>query len=202
MAKYPVFIDLEDKRIVIIGGGKVAAAKAERLRAFTSNILVIAKETEIDYAEVIRRSYTKEDILRGDIIIAATGDPEMDNGIAEEAKKLGKAVNVASDPDKGTFYMPAVIRRGDVVIGVSTDGTSPAFARYLKEEIETQLPEYTEIISTEMTRLRDALKSRVTDQESRKKIYEKVLLELLKEEELTEEKAEKIIKEILKEMIQ
>ncbi len=181
MAKYPLFIDLEEKTIVIIGGGKVAAGKAERLRAFTSNILVVANETEIDFVPVIRRSYTEEDIIRGDIIIAATGDPDTDKKIAEEAKKLGKAVNVASDPDLGNFYMPAVIKRGDVVIGVSTNGTSPAFARYLKEEIESHLPEYTALISLEMTKLRDALKSKVTDQESRKKIYKNALRELLEE---------------------
>lgn len=199
MAKYPFFVDLQEKKIVIIGGGKVAAGKAERLLAFTSNILVVAKETEIDGVEVIRRAYTKEDLLRGDIIIAATGDPDTDKSIADEAKRLGKAVNVASDPDMGDFYMPAVIKRGDVVIGVSTDGTSPAFARFLKEEIESCLPEYTELISLEMTRLRDALRSRVTDQEGRKKIYEKALQELLKEEELTEAKAEAIITLILEE---
>lgn len=200
MAKYPLFIDLEEKTIVIIGGGKVAAGKAERLHTFTSNILVVANETEIDSVPVINRSYTKEDLLRGDIIIAATGDPDTDKSIAEEAKKLGKSVNVASDPDLGNFYMPAVIKRGDVVIGVSTNGTSPAFARYLKEEIETHLPEYTELISLEMTRLRDALKSKVTDQESRKKIYENALQKLLKEDYLTEDKAETIITEMFREI--
>lgn len=200
MAKFPFFVDLEEKRIVIIGGGKVAAGKAERLRAFSSNIIVVAKETEIDFVPVIRRPYTKEDILSGDIIIAATGDPDTDKRIAGEAEKLGKAVNVASDPDMGNFYMPAVIRRGDVVIGVSTNGTSPAFARYLKEEIESHIPEYTEVISLEMTRLRDALKNKVKDEGNRKMTYENVLQALLKEEELTEEKAEAIISEKLMEM--
>ncbi len=200
MAKFPFFVDLEEKRIVIIGGGKVAAGKAERLRAFSSNIIVVAKETEIDFVPVIRRPYTKEDILSGDIIIAATGDPDTDKRIAGEAEKLGKAVNVTSDPDMGNFYMPAVIRRGDVVIGVSTNGTSPAFARYLKEEIESHIPEYTEVISLEMTRLRDALKNKVKDEGNRKMTYENVLQALLKEEELTEEKAEAIISEKLMEM--
>lgn len=200
MAKFPFFVDLEEKRIVIIGGGKVAAGKAERLRAFSSNIIVVAKETEIDFVPVIRRPYIKEDILSSDIIIAATGDPDTDKRIAGEAEKLGKAVNVASDPDMGNFYMPAVIRRGDVVIGVSTNGTSPAFARYLKEEIESHIPEYTEVISLEMTRLRDALKNKVKDEGNRKMTYENVLQALLKEEELTEEKAEAIISEKLMEM--
>ena len=199
MAKYPLFVDLEEKKIVIIGGGKVAAGKAERLRDFTSNILVVAKETDIDFVDVIRKSYTKEDLLRGDIIIAATGDPDTDKNIAEEAKKLGKAVNVASNPDLGNFYMPAVIRRGDVVIGVSTSGTSPAFARYIKKEIDSNLPKYTMIISLEMARLRDALRNKVTDRERRKMIYENALRELLGEEELTEAKAEEIITKKIRE---
>lgn len=193
MAKYPFFVDLEEKRIVIIGGGKVAAGKAERLQAFTSNIVVIAKETEIDFVKVIRKAYAKEDLLKGDIIIAATGDPDTDQCIAEEAKKLGKAVNVASDPKLGNFYMPAVIKRGDVVIGVSTDGTSPVLARYIKEEIESHLSEQTQIISSQMAKLRDILREKFSDREDRKKISEGVLRELLKEEQLTEEKAGTIL---------
>ncbi|PWV92024.1 precorrin-2 dehydrogenase [Paenibacillus cellulosilyticus] len=142
---YPIMLRLKGKRCVIIGGGKVAERKAAALLAAGADqIEVIAEQVTDDLARlgqaglvrIVDRQYDSDDILRASLVIAATSNSTLNARIVSEADSLGIWANSVSDGDEGSFVTPAVVRRGDLVIGITTNGASPSLAARLKVELE------------------------------------------------------------------
>ncbi|OQA43273.1 MAG: Siroheme synthase [Chloroflexi bacterium ADurb.Bin325] len=151
----------------VIGGGPVAERKTQGLLQAAATVTVVSPQltpaleqwARAGRLTAIRRAYRPGDLRGARLAVAATNDPAVNAAVADEADERGCPVNVVDDPSRCTFHTPAVVRRGEVVIGVSTGGASPALARRLRGEIEAILgPEYeplADILARLRLRLRD-----------------------------------------------
>lgn len=144
MAKYPVYLNLTGKRVVVIGAGSVAVRKIRALADAGAVVTVIAKEFDPHFEkcfadihlDVRRQSYTKESIAHAAIVIAVTNDTGLNRQIYDDCKASKTFCNVVGVPDLCDFYVPAVVRKGSLQIAISTDGKCPAYAAQLKREID------------------------------------------------------------------
>jgi siroheme synthase-like protein len=141
---YPVSLVLSGKPVLVVGGGRVAARKVVSLLACEALVTVVAPSTvsDIDDLEAAgsitlqRRSYAGGEAAGYRLVLTATGVPAVDAQVARDAEAAGVWVNVADDADRGTFHVPAIHRDGPVLITVSTGGTSPALAAWLRSKLE------------------------------------------------------------------
>lgn len=151
MSHFPVFIDFADKNILIVGGGSVAARKVATLQMFGSCITVISPMITDELAglspkysgiKLVDRAACADDICSDyDFCFITSDDHDLNHKLAEKARKLKIPVNTADDPDYCDFYFPAVVNRGNIVVGIGTNGTLPALASELRKKIEVMLPE-------------------------------------------------------------
>ncbi len=141
---YPIFLTITGKRCVVIGGGKIAEGKVDKLLecgavvtvvspAMTDKMTERANRNEFTY---IKRTYEKGDIKGVYLALVATDDNNVNQAAADEARELGVLVNTADDVKNCDFIAPAIVQRGDLTIAVSTAGRSPAMARRVREELE------------------------------------------------------------------
>lgn len=179
MILFPFYEDIEDKTFLVVGGGKVAGEKIGRLRLFTDKIIVVAKETDIEDADVRRKEFEDSDLALGDICIAATPDRALNRHIAETCKKRGIPVNVADDKKLCSFIFPSVIKRGGLNISITTSGKSPAYAQKLKQDIELTLPDNIEDILDRMEKLRGVVPEYIAGQKERGTLYKRLLDRML-----------------------
>jgi precorrin-2 dehydrogenase/sirohydrochlorin ferrochelatase len=138
---YPVFLNLKGKKAVIVGGGRVAERKVSSLLAAGADITVISpsltgrlgKALSGGRIRHLARTYRKKDLKGAFLVIAATDSPETNRRVSKDAPSL---VNVVDVPSECNFIAPSVVRRGPLLLAVSTSGTSPALARTLRGELE------------------------------------------------------------------
>jgi siroheme synthase-like protein len=144
MGFYPVFLELSGRRCLVVGGGLVAERRTEGLLAvgatvtvisptLTSTLVALAADGRIRHS---LRAFEPGDLDGVDLAFAATDRGEVNAALFREARTRGVWVNAADDPAHCTFILPAVVRRGDLTVAVSTGGTSPALARAIREELE------------------------------------------------------------------
>lgn len=147
MFDYPVSLQLPDKLCVVVGGGSVGLRKVRGLLdAGANKIRVVEPHPDNRLAslagvELIRRSYRKGDLLGAFLAFAATNDRRVNTRVAQEAARLGVLVNVADASADGTFTLPACLRRGDLLVAVSTGGGSPSLAALVRDEVAESLGE-------------------------------------------------------------
>jgi precorrin-2 dehydrogenase/sirohydrochlorin ferrochelatase len=144
---YPIcLVGLESRRAVVIGGGKVAARKAQALLEAGAPVTVISPDFSIDFQSLLgsyqeiqmfQRSYQPGDLAGAFVVIAATDNPPVNQSVWQEALQRGCLINVVDDPQHSNFILPAVVQRGEVKIAVTTGGASPALARRLRERLES-----------------------------------------------------------------
>ncbi|HEX5774064.1 MAG TPA: bifunctional precorrin-2 dehydrogenase/sirohydrochlorin ferrochelatase [Geomobilimonas sp.] len=143
MQHYPVNLVLAGRRTVIIGGGTVAARKCEGLLATGSQITVVAPCLDPALEKLYRegrighesRAYRYGDLDGAFLVFAATGDAAVNRAVAEEAAARGILADIVDAPECSTFVTPATVRRGDLLITISTGGKSPALAALLRAEL-------------------------------------------------------------------
>jgi siroheme synthase-like protein len=146
---YPIFVELRGRRCLVIGGGRIAQGKVEGLIAAEADVTLVAPgltpalrervaEGRLHYIE---REYREGDLEGFELCFIATDDGAVNARVADEGKRRGVWVNAADDPANCDFILPAVVRRGDVVVAASTGGSSPALARRLREELSDYLSE-------------------------------------------------------------
>ena len=192
---YPINLDVEKKSCVVVGGGKVALRKIRGLLDAGALVKVIAPEICAEVEELFQRdeiSWTRAEFsaeLLGDemILIAATNNPEINRRAAEIARARKILVNVV-DETGGNFNVPSRIRRGELLLTISTGANSPAFSKFVRKMLEAELGENfgagLEIIS----RYRRLVKQRLPNQSAREKFWRETLTaelwELLKSGEL------------------
>lgn len=137
---YPVMLDLGGVSTLVVGGGRVAYRKAQGLAAAGAHVTVIAPEVVPELVEladeVQQRTYRPDDAAAFRLVITATDDPSVNAAVAADATRAGVWVNSADDPANCSFILPAVARRGPVIVSVSTGGASPALASHLRARIE------------------------------------------------------------------
>lgn len=146
MKYYPVFLDIRGKICVIVGGGEVAARKAERLLDCGAKVLVISPKLAPELAALkekkmishIAAQYSGDSIDGAALIIGATDDEKTNAQISLDARSKGIPVNIVDDPKRCDFILPALVQKGDLAIAIGTGGKSPALARHLREELEAK----------------------------------------------------------------
>ncbi|MFB3897817.1 MAG: bifunctional precorrin-2 dehydrogenase/sirohydrochlorin ferrochelatase [bacterium] len=152
---YPISLDIKNKPCLVIGGGEVALRKINSLLSCQAKITVVSpqfhpeilKLAKAKQIQIINRKYQTADLTKMILVIGATNDTKVNQQIAEEAKKKSILVNIVDVPALCNFQVPASIRRGDLLITISTNGKSPALSKYLRKQLEEQFgPEYTEYL--------------------------------------------------------
>jgi len=178
---YPVLLDLEGRRCVVVGGGDVAERKVRALLECGAEVVVIAPQVtqaigdlvQQGAVELLAKPYTPGD-LSGAWLVIAAAPPGINAAVAQEARRERIPVNVADDPERCDFIVPAVMRRGPVLVAISSHGASPALARRLRQLIEAEIgPEYGELAEL-LGRLRPEVLA-VGDEDQRRSIWEAIL---------------------------
>jgi precorrin-2 dehydrogenase/sirohydrochlorin ferrochelatase len=173
-----MFVKLEGRRVLVVGAGSVGEAKIESLLATDAAVRVVAPKATPrvrDWAregriEWFAREYTPVDFGGVFLVIAATGSPALHDEIHAEAKSRGVLCNAVDEPERCDFYFPAVVRRGELQIAISTGGLSPALAQRLRKELEQQFgPEWEEWVA-QLGRTRDELQSIPMPPDQRKRL--------------------------------
>ncbi len=165
MSYFPAYLKIDDKEILIVGGGKIATDKLRHLLDFTSKITLLSKEYDQDILELsqtngiktIQKIYEKGDIDSFDIVIVAIDDIEKQKEIYLEAKSKKILCNSVDAVEYCDFIFPSYIKKGELTIAVSTSGASPAVAKYLRRFIEKFIPKDIEKFLLEMKSLREKL---------------------------------------------
>jgi siroheme synthase-like protein len=156
MAVFPVFLKLAGRRVVVVGGGPVAASKLRSLIDAEASVTVIAPEVVEAIAsapvEVVRRPFRAED-LDGAWYVVAAAPPEVNRTVAAAAHERNLFVNAVDDLENASAYLGAVLRRAGVTIALSTDGEAPALVGLMREALEAVLPDD---LDTWMETARDA----------------------------------------------
>ena len=138
---YPVILDLRGRRALVVGGGHIAARKVEDLREAGAHVTVVAPTAvaEIVAAGDVRwhaRPYRRGEVASYRIAVTATDDPAVNRQVAIDGEAANVFVNSADDPANCAFILPSVVTRGDLQISVSTNGRSPAMARWARRRLE------------------------------------------------------------------
>jgi siroheme synthase-like protein len=180
---YPIFLDIEDRPVVIIGGGEVCARKAETMMKYGARVTVVSPELtpEIEtWARegklvVRRKRYEAADLGEANIVIASTDDTGVNEQIAADCRARRIPVNVVDVTPLCEFIVPAIIEKGSVQIAVSTGGKSPALARTLKEDLQRTIgPEYAEVNDV-MGTLRESAKAVLPTDIDRKRFFDGII---------------------------
>ena len=183
MGYYPVFLELEGMTVLVIGGGKVAERKIAALRDCGANILLISKELndklkvliDKDEIEFLGTEFNEEALDKVFLVVAATDDFQLNHQISLIARKKGLLVNAVDQPSDCNFIVPSVVRSGDLMIAISTSGKSPALAKKIRKELETQFGKEYEIFLTLMGFVREQILSLGYQQEENSKIFNAII---------------------------
>jgi precorrin-2 dehydrogenase/sirohydrochlorin ferrochelatase len=169
MKLYPIFLNVENKLAVIIGGGEVAYRKLNDLFDSGAKIKVIAPVIHKDIIDlqtknpgsikIVQRGYRYGDIKGAYIVFAASDNPEINKAIFLEAEKKRIPVNSADDPANCSFIVPSMARKGDFILAVSTSGDSPAMAARLRRSLEKNIPKNIEEVLSALREAREILKN-------------------------------------------
>lgn len=195
MAYFPLYIELENKKCIVVGGGKVAAGKVRQLLSFGGNVTVIAPELAGELAQLAAEGqivwkqgvFPMEEVKEEDfadcaLVVAATDQKDVNARVSKLCRIHGIPVNVVDVKELCTFFFPAIVKRQDVVVAVSTSGKSPALAARLRRELETEIPESYGMAADILGACREEVLERVPDIRERKRLFEALLTQLLGEE--------------------
>lgn len=189
---FPIFISLAGKNCLVIGGGQVAERKVSDLFNCDANVTVISPEAGDKISQWSSQgliSWQARECIDSDLdnvfmVFVATNDVLVNKRIVEQCRQRGILVNAVDDPPNCDFYVPAVVRRNSLVLGISTEGKSPMFARKLRKQLEELIGEehgqFVDILGEQ----RDYIKRVIPDIEMRKKVFQALvdsdILDLLK----------------------
>ena len=176
---YPINLKIDDMKIVIIGGGKVAYRKCMNFLAFNKKVKVISQDfieefEEIkDQIEMIKDRYDEKYIKDAFVVVAATNNKEVNHQIGTYCRQYNKLVNVVDDKELSNFTVPSFVKRGDLLLSVSTGGKSPSLSSKIRKDLEEvyddSYEEYVELLG----QAREMIIKNTTDiKERRKKLKE------------------------------
>lgn len=187
MALFPLFVELGGKKCVIVGGGEVAARKAEALLEFGASGILIApravqKLQELIAAgklQLVEREYREGDLEGAVLAIAATSDRQVNEQVYNEAVRRGTPVNTVDNPALCTFVFPACVKRDDLVIGITTSGNYPALSARIREEVDDLYPpEFGKLLAV-LREFRQKTLAEVDDTGVRKEMFYRLIDEIM-----------------------
>lgn len=190
MKYYPIFLDIKGKDCLVIGGGRVGARKAATLERCGANVRVISDRFSSWFDDLStisicfeKKKYETKDMKGMFLVFAATNDSDLNQQIKNDASLLNILCNVADAPDNSDFLLPSIVDRGDLVVAVSTSGSSPAMAKKIRQDLENHFgTEYAKFLLL-MGEIRKKLLSSGRASDENKSIFhtliEKGILELI-----------------------
>ena len=212
MMFYPAFLNLNGKRVVVIGGGRIAEHKVQLLVDCGAQVTVVSPVVTPQLESLAvsntialqRRRYEAGDCAGAFLVISATDDPGLHKTVWEDAKRSGAIVNTVDETDLCDFIAPAIIQQGDVTVAISTNAKSPGLAAYLRQRLSGLIgPEYGELLNL-LADIRPEIRKRISDVERRKELHYRIIesgvLPLLSSGD--REGAERLIRRVIEEYVQ
>lgn len=144
---FPVFINLINKRVVVVGGGAIATRRVQTLCSFGCNIEVIAPEISDSLMKLVKeekivwyaRKYQQEDVCGATIVVTATNQRDVNQLVGVECGKFSIPVSVSDSKEESTFYFPGIAKEGSVVVGITASGTNHHIAKKVTDGIKSVL---------------------------------------------------------------
>ncbi len=183
MRYYPILVDLEGKTALVVGGGGVAERKVETLMDCGASIRVVSKTLTPKLKEWVssaRIEHGGDAFSTGNLegvflVIAATDDQALNHEISYKARERGLLINAVDQPSDCNFIVPSIVKRGDLLISISTSGQSPAMAKKLRKDLEGQFGEEYEVFLRLMGRLRKRILTMGMTQKENSRIFERIV---------------------------
>ncbi len=195
MSYYPVIIDLKDRKVLVVGGGSVAVRKVETLLRNSARVSLVAlklnpllqKYVDEGRVEYLGTGFDEKYIRDVFMVIAATDDSRLNHRISMAAEAKNILVNAVDQPEDCNFIVPSVVKRGDLIIAVSTSGKSPAYAREIRKRLSREFGREHECFLKMMGRIRKEVISRGYGHNANSIIFNRIvtssILELIKAED-------------------
>lgn len=183
MRYYPVNLDIRGRRCLVVGGGPVGARKISTLVRCGAVVTVVSPKIVASISKLVEsktvawmpRSYQTEDTNGMFLVIGATDDEALNRRIHADAESRNVLCNIADRPAICNFTLPAIVERGDFVMAISTAGKSPAFAKHIRQHLETQFgPEYGALLDL-MGAIRTKLLAEAHEPEAHKPLFESLI---------------------------
>ncbi|MCP4747635.1 MAG: bifunctional precorrin-2 dehydrogenase/sirohydrochlorin ferrochelatase [Desulfobacteraceae bacterium] len=183
MKYYPVCLDINNRKCLVVGGGQVGTRKVRTLLFCGATVTVVSPETTDELSGLARqgkitlleRPYHRTDIENVFLVIGATNDQCLNQRIHKDAEQAQRLCNIADKPDLCNFILPSVINQGDLMLTISTSGRSPAFAKHLRRKLQSEFgPEYGVFLEL-MGSIRDRLLAKEHAPEAHKPLFEKLI---------------------------
>jgi siroheme synthase-like protein len=180
---YPMMVDLAGRRCLVVGGGRVAERKVALLLECGADVVVVSPVTTRKLADLaargairlVRRTVRPADLDRVFLAFAATDDALANQNLAHAVRKAGGLANVADAPEACDFLVPSVVRRGDLIIAISTGGGSPALAKRLRQRLEAKIgPEYEAFLAA-LRELRARAQQVIADPTERQALFRRAV---------------------------
>lgn len=183
MSYYPIFLELEGKTVLVVGGGSVARRKVETLLEYGAEVNIVSKELTPKLRELVEAGKIRqigEEFLDRHLdntflAYAATDDMQLNHEISESARKKGVLINAVDQPADCDFIVPSIVRKGDLSIAVSTSGKSPALAKSIRKQLDLQFGNEYQTFLALMGRLRKEILSSGLSQEENSRIFHKIV---------------------------
>ena len=183
MKYYPVHLNIENRNVLVVGGGGVGTRKVKMLLECGARVTVVSIESSRELRELAesgdidleQRSYRSEDLNGMFLVIGATNDMKLNRRISNDAEQLNTLCNIADRPEVCNFILPSIVRREDLVITVSTSGKSPAMAKKLRKALEYQYGEEYGKLLRLMGAVRKKLLRQAHEPEAHKPLFEQLI---------------------------
>jgi len=206
MKYYPIFLDIKGKNCLVVGGGPVGIRKAVTLEKCGATVKLISDRFSTGFDELqktsiclVKKRYEKEDVKGMFLVFAATDNEDLNQQIKDDSLEFNILCNMADAPGKSDFLLPSTVDRGNLILAVSTSGSSPAMAKKIRKDLEYQFgPEYGKLLQL-MGNIRKRFLSSGHDPDENKAIFytliDKNLLELIQAND--EIKINAVLREVL-----
>ncbi|KWU01510.1 ferrochelatase [Vibrio toranzoniae] len=210
MRYFPMFLDVENKPILVVGGGEVACRKVDSLLRAGANVTLVSPKVAPYLKQLVDESklhwvqnFYSSHILSKDYlqVWATTDNPSLNHQVYNDAKKLGVLVNVVDDLPYCDFITPSMVNRGRVQIAISSGGASPVLVRNIREKLETVLPQNIGLIADFGASKRNSIKESLPTVDDRRKFWERFLSSSLIEQVADRDQLESYYQQALAEGI-
>src|SRR5271165_6148712 len=183
MRDLPIFVEMHDRTAVVVGGGVVAARRAEMLVRSGARVTAFARELTDEFFGLRNkpnfrhepREPEPEDLAGCTLCFVATDDERLTQAARKVARAVGALVNVADRPELSDFIIPSIVDRSPLVIAISTGGASPILGRMLKARLETLIPAAYGRLASLMSGFRTRVAEAMGSQAARRRFWEEVL---------------------------
>ncbi len=183
MKYYPINLNIQNRNCLVVGGGGVGTRKVTTLLDCGARVTVVSPDPTSRLKKLAaegsiqlkKRSYRSDDVNKMFLVIGATDDENLNRQISKDAERVNILCNIADRPEVCNFILPAIVRRGDLAITISTSGKSPALAKRLRLNLETQFgEEYADFLRL-MGAIRDKLLSQAHEPEAHKALFNQLI---------------------------